>query len=141
MINELYWDDAKGGDEWISPSVTMTEAMANVHAWVTGDFSPVDVDEEYVRTTPFGTHAAHGLLGFSVADGFKTRSESRFLPGMSLGWTWDFMLPIKLGDTVHVKFRVGSMRPTQRPGWDIVVLPSELINQRGEVVHVVEHRL
>jgi hypothetical protein len=85
------------------------------------------VDEEYARTTPFGTRVAHGLLGLSLADGLKTRSDFRFVPGMSLGWTWDFKLPIKLGDTVHVKFPVGSMRLPKRPGWGIVVLPSELM--------------
>jgi len=92
--------------------------------------------------TPFGTRVAHGLLGLSIADGLKTRSDYRFLPGMSLGWTWDFVGPIKIGDTVHVKFRVASMRASKsRPGWGIVVLPSELINQRGEVVQKGEHRL
>jgi acyl dehydratase len=84
---------------------------------------------------------AHGLFGLSLADGMKTRADYRFLPGMSLGWTWDFKLPIKLGDTLHVRFRVGSMRTTKREGWGIVVLPSELINQRGEVVQLGEHRL
>ncbi|MOA55943.1 hypothetical protein D3C78_1798340 [compost metagenome] len=61
---------------------------------------------------------------------------------MSLGWTWDFLLPIKVDDVLHVKFRVGSMRPSNsKPGWGIVVLPSELINQKGEVVQRGEHRL
>lgn len=60
---------------------------------------------------------------------------------MSLGWEWGFKLPIKLGDTVHVKFRVGSMRPVKRPGWGIVILPSELINQHGAIVQSGEHRL
>jgi acyl dehydratase len=60
---------------------------------------------------------------------------------MSLGWTWDFKLPIKLGDQVHVKFRVGTARLTKRTGWGIVVLPSELINQHGDVVQLGEHRL
>jgi acyl dehydratase len=41
-----------------------------------------------------------------------------------------------------VKFRVGSMRASKsRPDWGIVVLPSELINQNGEVVQRGEHRL
>ena len=36
----------------------------------------------------------------------------------------------------------GSLRASNRkPGWGIVVLPSELINQRGEVVQKGEHRL
>lgn len=61
---------------------------------------------------------------------------------MSLGWTWDFLLPIKVNDVLHVRMRVGSMRASKsRPGWGIVVLPSELINQHGEVVQRGEHRL
>jgi acyl dehydratase len=79
--------------------------------------TPVHVDEAYVRTAPFGTRVAHGLLGLSLADGLKTQAEYRFLPGISLGWTWDFKLPIKLGDTLHLKFRIGAKRPVKRPGW------------------------
>jgi acyl dehydratase len=141
MTVERYWGDAQVGDEAISPSVTVTDDMIMTYARLTGDFTPVHVDEEYAKTTPFGTRVAHGLLGLSLADGLKTQAEYRFLPGMSLGWTWDFAGPIKIGDTLHVKFRVGSMRTIKRPGWGIVVLPSELINQRGEVVQKGEHRL
>jgi acyl dehydratase len=141
MPAELYYDDAKIGDEAISPSRTVTEAMINAYAELTGDFTPVHVDEEYAKTTPFGTRVAHGLLGLSLTDGLKTQSDYRFVPGMSLGWTWDFAAPIKIGDSVHVKFRVGHMRKTRRPGWGIVVLPSELINQHGQVVQRGEHRL
>ena len=140
MSNELYWDDAELGRECVSPTVTVTEKKVNTYAELTGDFTPVHVDEAYAKTTPFGTRVAHGLFGLSLADGLKTRSDYRFAPGMSLGWTWDFKLPIELGDTVHVKFRVGSKRSVKRPGWGIVVLPSELINQKGEVVQLGEHR-
>jgi acyl dehydratase len=138
---ERYWDDARVGDEAITPSVTVTEEMILAYAKLTGDFTPVHVDEAYARTTPFGTRVAHGLLGLSLADGLKTRADYRFLPGMSLGWTWDFALPIKIGDVLHVRFSVASMRTTKRPGWGIVVLPAELVNQRGEVVQKGEHRL
>ncbi len=141
MTTERYYDDAKVGDECVTPSLTVTEAHIMTYADLTGDRTPVHIDEEYAKTTPFGTRVAHGLLGLSIADGLKTQAEYRFLPGMSLGWTWDFVGPIKIGDTVRVKFRVGSMRTTKRPGWGIVVLPSELINQRGEVVQRGEHRL
>ena len=139
---ERYWDDATEGDECLSPTYEMTEARINAYAELTGDFTPVHIDEAYARTTPFGTRVAHGLLGLSIADGLKTQSEYRFLPGMSLGWTWDFLLPIKIGDTLHVKFRVTGLRASRsRPGWGIVILPSELINQHGEVVQKGEHRL
>jgi acyl dehydratase len=77
-----------------------------------------------------------------VADGLKTKSDMRFMPGMSLGWEWRFVGPIKLGDTVRVKFHVGSKRESKsKPGWGILVLPSELINQRDEVVQKGEHRV
>ncbi len=142
MSPERYWDDARVGDVCISPSVTVTEAMINAYANLTGDHTPVHVDEAYASTTEFGTRVAHGLLGLSLADGLKTQSDYRFLPGMSLGWTWDFAGAIKINDTVHVRFSVGSMRPSKsKPGWGIVVLPSELINQHGVVVQKGEHRL
>jgi acyl dehydratase len=141
MSEELYWDDAEVGAECTSPPHTVTEADVMTYAQLTGDFTPVHTDEAYAQTTPFGTRVAHGLLGLALADGLKTRSQMRFIPGMSLGWTWDFALPIKLGDTVRVRFAVGSKRAVKRPGWGIVVLPSELINQRDEVVQRGEHRL
>ena len=140
-IVERYFDDAKVGDVGITPIFTFTAEHIMTYANLTGDFTPVHTDEEYAKTTPFGTRVAHGLLGLSVADGLKTQADLRFLPGMSLGWTWDFLLPIKIGDTVHVKFVVASMRTVKRPGWGIVVLRSELINQKGEVVQHGEHRV
>ena len=100
------------------------------------------VDEAYANASHFGCRVAHGLMGLSVADGLKTQCEYRFLPGMSLGWTWDFLLPIKINDVLHIRFHVQSMRASKsKPGWGIVVLPAELINQHGQVVQQGEHRL
>ena len=139
---EQYWDDACEGDTCVSPSYEVTEARINAYAELTGDYTPVHIDEDYARTTPFGTRVAHGLFGLSIADGLKTRSEYRFLPGMSLGWSWDFLLPIRINDRLHVSFSVTGLRASKsRPGWGIVILPSELINQQGEVVQRGEHRL
>ena len=139
---DRYWDDAVVGDECVSPPYEVTEARVMAYAELTGDHTPVHTDEAYARTTPFGTRVAHGLFGLSIADGLKTNSAMRFVPGMSLGWEWSFIAPIKLGDTLRVRFRVGSKRVSKsRPGWGIVILPSELINQRDEVVHKGEHRL
>ncbi len=139
---ELYFDEIKVGDKGISPSYTFTEERINAYAELTGDFTPVHVDEEYAKGTPFGTRVAHGLFGLSVADGLKTQSEYCFQPGMSLGWEWSFVLPIKIGDTCHIEFHVESVRESKsRPGWGIVVVPVELINQRGEVVQKGEHRV
>ena len=139
---EKYWDDAQVGDSCTSPTYLVTGERIDAYAEITGDYTPVHVDEEYANASHFGCRVAHGLMGQSVADGLKTQSEYRFLPGMSLGWTWDFLLPIKIGDVLRVRFSVGSMRASQsKPGWGIVVLPSELLNQHDQVVQRGEHRL
>ncbi|MGE0313659.1 MAG: MaoC family dehydratase [Lautropia sp.] len=141
-IDAKYWDDVTVGECCTSPDYEVTEARVMAYADLTGDHTPVHTDEAYARTTPFGTRVAHGLFGLSIADGLKVRSDLRFQPGMSLGWEWNFVAPIRLGDSVRVRFRVASKRESRsRPGWGIVVLPSELINQRNEVVQQGEHRL
>jgi acyl dehydratase len=141
-MKELYFDEVEVGAQGVSPQRTVTEADVNGYADLTGDHTPVHTDEAYARTTPFGTRVAHGLLGLALTDGLKSQSDLRFQPGMSLGWSWDFAAPIKLNDTVQVRFHVASARLSRsRPGWGILVLPAELHNQRGEVVQRGEHRV
>ena len=141
MAWERYYEDANVGDECVTPSVTVTDAMIRGYADISGDHSRIHLDEAFAKTTAFGRRIGHGLLGLALADGLKTQADYAFQPGLSLGWTWDFAGPIFIGDVLHVKFRVGSMRTTSKPGWGIVVLPSELINQDGKVIQRGEHRL
>ena len=95
MIEGKYFDDAVVGETCISPEYEVTEARVMAYADLSGDHTPVHTDEAYAKTTPFGTRVAHGLFGLSIADGLKTNSDLRFMPGMSLGWEWRFVGPIK----------------------------------------------
>ena len=139
---EKTWDDAVVGETGTSPTVTVTGAMIDTYADLSGDRTPLHVDEESAKRSHFGGRVAHGLMGLSIADGLKCQADLRFLPGYSLGWTWDFLAPIRIGDTLHVRFSVSSKRASKsKPGWGIVVIPTELVNQRGEVVQHGEHKL
>lgn len=139
---EKTWDDAVVGETGTSPEVTITGAMIDAYADLSGDRTPLHVDEESAKRSHFGGRVAHGLMGLSIADGLKCQADLRFLPGYSLGWTWDFLAPIRIGDTLHVRFTVASKRASRsRPGWGIVVLPTELVNQDGVVVQRGEHKL
>lgn len=139
---ERYWDDAKVGDTGRSPTVTITGAMIDAYADLSGDRTPLHVDEAYATQSHFGGRVAHGLMGLSIADGLKCQADLRFLPGYSLGWTWDFLAPIRIGDMLHVRFTVARKRPSKRrPDWGIVVIPTELVNQHGDVVQRGEHKL
>ena len=142
--NELRktWEQIVPGEPRKTIPYTLTLEAIQKYCRVVGDTHPLYFDEEYAKTTPFGTRVAHGLFGLSVADGLKTQSDYCFQPGMSLAWEWSFVLPIKIGDTCHIEFHVASARASKsRPDWGIVIVPVELINQRGEVVQKGEHRV
>jgi acyl dehydratase len=139
--HERYFDDVMLGDEGTTPEVTVTREMIRAYADLTGDQTPVHVDEEFAKASHFGGIVAHGLFGLSLADGLKTQGTLQFPPGASLGWNWDFLKPIRAGDRLHVKYRIGAMRETKKPGWGIVNLASELINQDGVVVQKGDHKL
>ena len=124
MPTESFYEDVKVGDTGRSPEVAVTSEMIRTYADLTGDHTPIHVDEEYAKQSIFGDIVAHGLLGLALADGLKTRAaDLRFPPGTSLGWSWDFLRPIRVGDILHVEFTVGSMRTTSRQDWGIVVQP------------------
>lgn len=139
--HERYYDDVKVGDEGTTPAVTVTREMILAYADVSGDHTPVHVDEAFAAKSHFGGIVAHGLLGLAIADGLKCQGSLQFPPGASLGWTWDFLKPIRADDTVHVRYRIAHMRKTKKPEWGIVNLASELVNQNGEVVQKGEHKL
>jgi acyl dehydratase len=141
MAQDRYYEDAKVGDEAVTGTVTVTADMISDYADVSGDHTDIHVNPEAGRKGPFGAQVAHGLFGLAITDGLKTQADYRFYAGKSLGWNWDFKAPIKVGDKVHVKFRIASMRPTKKPDWGIVVKACELINQDGEVVQLGEHKL
>ena len=141
MLPGLYFDEIEVGDERASPRVTVTEGHILAYAGVSGDFSPLHMDDEYAKTTHFGQRVAHGLMGLSLADGLKVQSAF-FQDGIALGWTWRFRGPVLIGDTLQVKFRIAEKRPSKsRPELGIVIVAMQLTNQRGDVVQEGEHQL
>jgi acyl dehydratase len=141
MLPGNFYDDIKIGDERLTPRVTVTEGHILAYAGVAGDFSPVHLDEVYAKTTEFGGRIAHGLMGLSLTDGMKVQSAF-FKDGVALGWTWKFKRPIRIGDTLQVKFRIDNMRiPKSRRDMGILFIAIQLLNQRGEVVQEGEHQL
>ena len=141
MDDVKYYDDLKLGDKGTTPSVTVTKEMIKAFADLSGDHTPVHVDEEFAKKSHFGGIVAHGLFGLALTDGLKCQADLKFPPGASLGWNWDFAGPIHAGDEVRCEFEIAFMRETRKPGWGIVHLDSKLINQKGEVVQKGVHKL
>ena len=141
MLPGKFYEEIQIGDERLTPRVTVTEGHVLAYAGVAGDFSPIHMDEVYAQSTVFGGRIAHGLMGLSLTDGMKVQSGF-FHDGIALGWSWNFKKPIRIGDTLQVKFRIADMRiPKSRSDMGILTIAIALLNQHGEVVQEGEHRL
>lgn len=141
MLPGNYFEDIRIGDERLTPRVTITEGHILAYAGLAGDFSPVHMDETYAKTTAFGGRIAHGLMGLSLTDGLKVQSAF-FRDGIALGWSWNFKRPLRVGDTLQLKFRIADARLSKtRPEMGILTIAMELLNQHDEVVQEGEHRL
>lgn len=131
----LFFEDFSVGDAFTAPGRTVTDAEIALFAGLSGDFNPLHTDEEFAKTTPFGRRVAHGALGLSLAIGLASRLGLFDGTGLAfLGVEWSFRRPIFVGDTVHVRFTVREKRAAKKPGGGILVLATELVNQRGEIV-------
>ena len=132
--NALFFDEFVVGQSWRSPKRTVTEADVAIFAGVSGDYNPVHTDEEFAKTTPFGTRIMHGPGVFAMATGLEFRLGLKEGTAVAfLGMTWDLKAPVKIGDTIHVHQRVSSTRPTKNPSRGIVNFWVEVRNQRNEV--------
>lgn len=110
-------------------SKTITDADLSHFVAITGDVNPLHVDDEFARSTFFGSRIAHGMLTASL---FSTLVGMR-LPGTGAIYrsqTLEFLKPVRVGDTVTAVFEVTAIdRESNR-----IEVASWIENQRGEVV-------
>jgi acyl dehydratase len=92
----------------ISPGLTknfkikVTESMTEEFAKLTGDYSPLHMEEEYARTTSFGRRICHGMLVGS----FFSRLVGMHLPGkygLLLSYSIRHLLPCFLDQEIMVE--------------------------------------
>jgi 3-hydroxybutyryl-CoA dehydratase len=107
----------------------MTESLVNAYAELTGDFSPVHIDEAAAAKTRFGTRIAHGMLSVS----FLSAVIGMDLPGPGTIWVAQalkFKQAVKLGDTITWRVEVLELFPEKKRAR----LSTVCRNQRGEIV-------
>jgi acyl dehydratase len=143
-IKGRYFEDFTVGEEILTTGRTVSEAMVDAFAGVTGDFSYAHTDEVAMRSTEFGERIAHGLLSLCVLQGLMWQTGYTSQTGVAtLGWeTIRFPAPVRFGDTVHARFTIREMRPSRsRPELGILIEECALLNQRDEVVVTGNHVL
>ena len=132
----LYFEEFTTGLTITSPGRTITEADVVGFAALTGDWTRLHTDAVYAAQKPFGQRIAHGMLGLSFASALAVRMgflEETLLVFREIS-NWKFVLPIFLGDTIHVQAVVHETRAVPRLSGGLVILEIEVLNQNDKVV-------
>jgi acyl dehydratase len=136
IMTEMFLDDFKLADRFISPGITVTESMIIDFA-LAYDPQPFHLDAEAAAHTHFGGLIASGIQ--TLALGFRAflqlgvfRACGMGSPGLDeLRW----LRPVRPGDTLHSDAEVIDVRPSKsKPGQGVVALSFKILNQRGEEV-------
>ena len=132
----MFWEEWEIGAEFESPARTVTEADIVMFAGLSGDYNPLHVNEEYCKTTIFGTRIAHGPLVYAIVAGllFQLHLYDDTLIAFLGFENLKFTGPVKAGDTIHAKVKVLEKRETSRPDRGVMKRELRVFNQRGEVV-------
>jgi acyl dehydratase len=131
-----YWEDFTVSEVLVTGRRTVDAGDVSRYAGLSGDFNPLHTDEEFAKTTPFGTRVAHGILTLAVSNGQQN------LAGWFEGTTFAllgldkvrFSAPVKFGDTIHTEMTVRETRATSKPDRGVVTFDVAVRNQRGEAV-------
>jgi acyl dehydratase len=135
-LNGLFWEDWEPGREWESAARTIGEAEISAFAGLSGDYNPLHVNEEYAKTTIFGTRVAHGPLVYAVAAGllFQLHLYDDTLIAFLGFEDLRFTAPVRAGDTVRARIKVLERRETSKPDRGVVVRELRVLNQHDTCV-------
>ena len=119
---------------------TVSESDVYLFAGITGDLSPVHVNQQLMESSPFGQRIAHGALTVGFMSALSTmiveQARHRLTNGetpVSLGYDRvRFTAPVLIGDTVTLQYEIADIdRERGRTKANITAT-----NQRGETVAV-----
>jgi acyl dehydratase len=130
-----FYEDFNVGDVIVTPRRTVTEADVMAFAGISGDFNPLHTDEEFMKTTPFGTRIAHGLLSVSIGTGLINQmgifeGTNLALLNMNIKYTG----AVKFGDSIHLELKTVEKKETSKPHKGIITFDANVMNQKNEPV-------
>jgi 3-hydroxybutyryl-CoA dehydratase len=140
---EKYLDDFLVGERLITRGRTIDVGDLTAFAGLTGDHYPLHTDEEYAKTTRFGTRIAHGPLTFSLAVGLvgMTGFYGNAVVALIEIATLRALKPVIPGDTLHVEADVMEITPGKSDKYGELVVDYCVKNQKSEVVMTFRQRM
>ena len=131
----LTFDQFNVGDMFVCQARTVTEADTVNFAGIAGDYNPLHTDEEFGKTTPFGTRIAHGVLGLAIATG--QANQLGIFEGTTIALmtqTIKYTGAVKFGDTIHLELKVTEKKESSKPDRGVVTFDATVLNQQGKSV-------
>ena len=133
----LYFEEFQVGQKFQHPiRRTVTETDNVLFTAMTHNPAQLHLDEEYGKTTEFGTRIVNSLFTLGLMIGISVGETTLGTTVANLGMEEvRFPKPVFHGDTLHVETEVLELRESKsRPQNGIIVFAHRAINQRGEIV-------
>jgi acyl dehydratase len=129
------FDEFVVGEEYVTPSRTLTETDIVLFAAMSGDYNELHTSETFGKETQFGKRIGHGLLGLAVSHGLFFRLG--LVEGTAIAFlgleSWNFEAPFFIGDTIRVKIRVAEKKESKsKPDRGIVKFFFEIVKEPGQ---------
>ena len=149
-----YFEDLKLGAKYKTCGKTITDGMASILISVGGYAAEFFNNEEAAnKTTALKWRTIPGRIAFMIMGGLVETYGVHTSEELSEGnivnagcREYRSLLPLRVGDTVHLESECVELAETSNPFWGKCIDRERLINQRGEVViqadivHLYERR-
>lgn len=125
----------------VSFTKTISESDVYMFAGITGDFSKMHTDEEFMKSTPYKKRIVHGVLTFALGSTASTMIQVQVkaeIPSLSYGYDHlRFLRPVYFGDTVTATYTIDAVDTENMKTFAKV----EIFNQYRELCVVATHIL
>ncbi len=132
-----YYEELEEGAVFQHPlGRTITETDNLLITVITMNQQPLHLDEEFARSTPFGTRVVNSLLTLGLTASLAVNDLTAGTTLGNLGYERiEFPHPVFVGDTIRAETRIVSRRESRsHPEAGIVKFEHRGYNQRGELV-------
>ena len=127
-FSEYTFDEIEIGQS-VEFLVTISSLMVDDFAKISGDFSPIHMNDKYAKTTSFEKRVVHCML----LGAFLSRVGGMYLPGkhaLYFSQSVEFRNPCFIGDTIKVSSKVIDKRKSTK----ILKIESSISNQQNEIL-------
>ena len=133
-IDEWFFEDFSKGEKFETKGRTVTETDISLSVAISGHSQPIFIDEEFAKTTSFGTRIAPGELTIGLLAGLLTRLGILENQVGLIEMTCKFPNAVKANDTLHAITEIVETSLNSKKDRGIINFKDLLLNQHDEIV-------